>query len=159
MRTLLLLAALLASTAAASAAPPIKPCDLLSQSAAAALWGGPVDAPHERGALMCEYNRLHDEWVLTQLYDAHAWGSNAPMMFKMLLGGTPTGGTGEPIPGLGELATFTSASPEPDGKVVDYMVSVYGRGHALKITVRRSTNPHLKQDLIQAARQMFAKLP
>ena len=48
--------------------------------------------------------------------------------------------------------------PEVHGKVVDYMVSVYGHGHALKITVRRSTNPHLKQDLIQAAKQIFAKL-
>ena len=158
MRTLTLLAALLASTAAARAATPVKPCDLLSQSAAASLWGGPVQTPMDRAGAGCMYSRDHDEWILTQLYDAHSWGNNAPMIFKMLLGGTPDGGTGEPIPGFGEMATFTSASPEPNGKVVDYMVSVYGHGHALKITVRRSSNPHLKQDMIQAAKQMFAKL-
>jgi hypothetical protein len=158
MRIVTLTAALLLSTAAAHAATPVKPCDLLSQSAAASLWGGAIESVRPLGEVGCSYERPHDEFVLTQIYDAHSWGSNAPMMFKMLLGGTPSGGTGEPIPGLGEMATFTSASPEADGKVVDYMVSVYGHGHALKITVRRSTNPHLKQDLIQAAKQIFAKL-
>jgi hypothetical protein len=157
MRLLTLTTALLlATTAAAHAATP-KACDLLSQSAASSLWGAPLDSVTPLGDAGCNYSRPHDEWVMTQLFDASAWGANGPKLFNMLIGGTPQGGTGEPIPGLGELATFTTSSPDPD-KTFDSMVAVYARGHAFKITVRRSTNPHLKQDMIQTAKQMLAKL-
>jgi hypothetical protein len=155
MRTLTLTLLLSAATAAHAATP--KACDLLTLPAASSLWGGALDSVTPLGDPGCNYSRPHDEWVMIQLFDASKWAANAPMIFKMLIGGTPQGGTGEPIPGLGEMATFTTSSPDPN-KTFDSMVAVYGHGHSFKLSVRGSANPHLKQDLIQAAKQMLAKL-
>ena len=55
------------------------------------------------------------------------------------------------------LLCLTSAHSQAPGG--DTRLSFYQRGYSVIVTVRGSTNPKLKDTLIQAARQMLPKLP
>jgi hypothetical protein len=153
-RTLLLL---LLTAASAHAAPP-KACDLLSQSAAAQIFGGPLDPGQDVAGkgITCSFNRPHDEFILLQLNNVHNWGTNAPKLFP-ILAGIPQGGTGAAIPNLGEMNNFTTSEPDPY-KRFDSVLNIYAQGFWIILTVRGSTNPHLKDAMIQAGRQMLPKL-
>jgi hypothetical protein len=143
---------LLASTAAI-AAPP-KACDLLSSQQAAQVWGGTLDPGNDltKTGIGCLFNRPADQWIMIQLTDVHNWGANSAKIFKMT-NTLPPSDHPETIPNLGELNVYSQA---PGG---DTRLSFYQRGYSVIVTVRGSTNPKLKDTLIQAARQMLPKLP
>ncbi len=152
-RHLLLFAFATLLAAPAFAAPP-KACDLLSTADAAKLWGGPVSAGVDRGknGLMCQFDREHDEWVLVMVIDASSWGANSKKLFDMMAKGTPDQGS-EAIPNLGEGAYFNKSSAASNDNALRFL----HHGAFITLTVRYSKDPHIKDDLIQVAKQMIAK--
>jgi hypothetical protein len=146
-------ALLLASGSALAAPAPTDPCTLLSQQDAAALLGAPVD-PGRSMVTTCAFFGAHGDdqkGVSVLLFDSAGTPPNIlASMYNAMLQPQP-GRTISPFGGLGEKAHMIA-----DNDQLTLLVQSHGK--LVSITAFASHNPHLKDALVQAMRQILQRV-
>lgn len=124
-------------------------CDLLSTKMATVLAGGPVADPMDAGFL-CLYasDSVRSQVTLTV---SRATKSDDDKYMKAN-GGAVTGDTYESIPGLGSPNLFIARADNKHSLIVFY------HGKEVFLLVHRKMTPELKVAMIQAMKQILAKL-
>jgi hypothetical protein len=138
---------LLVAPPAAYAAPP-NTCELFNPQAAATLFGGPLQPPMPVGA-MCMYTNASGPVITLSVSPAP--GSAGADFVRVKMGAGP-GDTTESIPGLGDQNLFDA---RPNGWNV---LTVFSLQKMLTFSVQKHLSPALKAAMIQAARQIIAKI-
>jgi hypothetical protein len=150
----LVFAGLLLFCSVADAAPGAPTsCDLLTQGAASALFGAPLDPARPMYPSCGYFGAGGDDkkGVVLMLVDL----SGAPMagMYAQLVHSDPTNRI-EPVSGLGDQASFVTRT-EDDATTVALVVLDHNRIYQLSAT--NSPNPHLKSDILQATRRILQR--
>jgi hypothetical protein len=139
--------------AGSALAAPGKACSLMTQQAAAAVYGAPVQAgvedPHGTATTNCVFNGTGHLSVGT--IDLKVMGI-PPAMYGSMFQPAP-GYTNTPISGLGDRAIF-STMPAP----ADSALWILARDKILVLDAAGSNNPNIKAALIGAAKQIVGKL-
>ena len=145
---------LLAIAPAARAADPIKQCSLLTQPAAVALFGAPLDPPKDM-FIACAFfgPGANDKKGVTVslITSASMNGMNLTSMYNQMLEKKP-GDIVEPVSGLGEQARMVTT----DGGTSINLQVLY-HGNIFGIMASNSPNPNIKAALKDAAKQILAK--
>jgi hypothetical protein len=142
-------------------AAPAKACDLMTQQAAAAITGHPVAPGLEEDigtAINCKFDAAEGGQVVSVgVLDPKDMGASPQAVFQITVDGgkAQPGTTSETIPGLGENAFYTDASPGT--AVADSTLSVLYHGKILVLDLNglapdNSQNPDRKAALVQAAK-------
>ena len=145
---------LLAVAPVARAADPIKQCSLLSQSAAAALFGAPLDPPKDMFIACAFFGPGGDDkkGLSVSLITAASMGG-MPMasMYDSMLDKSP-GTVAEPIAGFGEKARLVTSE---GGKTIS--IQVLYHGNIFTIAANNSPNPNIKAGLKATAKEVLAR--
>ncbi len=145
-----LLVPLLAASVCACAAPP-KPCDLMTQEAAATLFGGTVHEGRQVGK-SCIFSHSIDTDVNVNLIliPGSAPGTMA-QVFPGTLHKDYKTDVVESVPGLGEQNRIVTSRRKMTLQVL-YNETI------LQLSVHGSTNPDLKAAMIETAKHVLGKL-
>ena len=139
--------ALLVATTAAYAAP-LNSCELFNPQAAATLFGSPLQPPMPVGT-MCMYSNASGPVITLSVSPAP--GSAGADFVRVKMGAGP-GDTTESIPRLGDQNLFDA---RPNNWNV---LTVFSHQKMLTFSVQKHLTPALKATMIQAARQIIAKI-
>lgn len=143
--TALLILVIAATTALAA---PVNSCELFNPQAAATLFGGPLQPPMAMGT-MCMYTNASGPVV--QLAVGPASGASGADFVKAKMGASPGDAT-ESIPGLGDQNLFDA---RPNNWNV---LTVFYHQKMLVFSVQKHLTPALEAAMIQAVRQIIAKI-
>jgi hypothetical protein len=140
---------------ATAAGQAVKQCGFITQQQAEAIFGGHLSAGREMG-VACAYSfgGGYEKGVLVSVSTFP--GVIAPgalsQMYDSMIHSNPTD-TAVPLGGLGEKASYVTSKDKTEATVeVMYHNSIIG------VTSNSSSNPNLKDALIQAVRQVMQKL-
>jgi hypothetical protein len=132
----------------ASAATP-KACDLLSAQTATSLLGGPVNAPIDMQGIMCGYSTKTGS-ATVGLTVTQGMSAND---FRMIAtAGAASHAAVEQISGLGDQSYLIGAAADRSSLLVSY------HQQTLTLSVVKKMTPDLKAAMIQAMKQILAKL-
>jgi hypothetical protein len=141
----LTLAAMLAAFSAAAAAAD-SPCNLITPQIATAIMGDAVKPGNAMGtACVFSHSEMKDVTVNIQVV-----GGMGAELFDSIISGNGNS-SNEPVPGLGEKASFQISHTESD-------LYVLVHGKIVTLGVRNSRNPNLKDSMIHAAKAMIGRL-
>ncbi len=150
---LVLAGLLLASSAAIAAEPATTSCDLLTQAAATALFGAPLDPAREMLPSCGYFGAGGDDkkGVIFMLVEI----PGVPMagMYTQLLHSDPTSKI-EPVSGLGDQANFVTRT---DGGGTTISLAVLDHNRIYELGATNSPNPNLRSDIVQATRRILQK--
>lgn len=130
-------------------AEDISACTRFTPQMAAALLGGPANAPMEMGNVGCAYT-AKSGGVSVALAFANEATTTAEDFTRGMKTGSPAS-TNEQVAGLGEAA-FLVPSPNK------IMLSVFYHHVNARLAVQKPLTPELKAQMIQTMRQILAKL-
>jgi hypothetical protein len=135
---------------AASAATP-KACDLLSAQTASSLLGGPVNLPVDMSGIGCSYMTKSGSAVVG-LIVTDAQGMTADNFKMIQTAGAASHAAVEQIPGLGEVSYLVGGGADRN------VLAVLYHQKTLALSVQRKMTPDLKTAIIQAMKQILAKI-
>ena len=146
------LVGLLLSTEVAVAAPQTtKTCVVLSQAAASALFGAPLDPPREMFPSCAYFGAGGDDkkgLIVALIEIPHV---DMTAMYKQLVHADPASRV-EPVSGVGEQANFVTTSDGTIGLQVLY------HNNIVQIGASNSPNPDIKAAIVQAMREILQKI-
>lgn len=146
---------LLAVSPAAHAAPtPVKQCSLLTQPAAVALFGAPLDPAKDAGVACIFSGPGADDKkgvIVSVITSASMNGMNLTSMYNQMLEKKP-GDIVEPVSGLGEQARMITT----DGGTSISLQVLY-HGNIFGIMASNSPNHNIKAALKDTAKQMLSR--
>lgn len=121
-------------------------CSLMTPPAAAALLGDSVQPGKAMGPA-CIFAHSDSEDVVISI---QVVGGAGAVMFGTIISGNSSSAN-EPVPGLGERASFQKSQTESD-------LYILVRGKILMLGIRNAKNLDLKAAMIQAAKAIVARL-
>jgi hypothetical protein len=142
---------LLCSEVAVAAPQTTKTCEVLSQAAASALFGSPLDPPRGTFPSCAYFGAGGDDkkgLIVAVIEIPHV---DMAAMYKQLLHADPTSRV-EPVSGVGEQANFVITSDGTIGLQVLY------HNNIVQIGASNSPNPNIKAAIVQAMRQILQKI-